>query len=363
MKHILLSFGALILAFSTSATIRNVSNSPNAPVNPPYTYNSFADAVDAASDGDTLYLHGTNVSYGSVTISNKELVIIGAGYGSNLQNSNNLATIVGTINFTDYTGTKNVSLIGLRMDEPKNGVAATNKVNVLYIERCGIRPVPNSTNKIRCNTLFLKQSVLGDQTIPYNDEFSPIVAATAYISNCVIQGIFNGGGIAAAVFENNIFKRSYSGSTYSNSEIKSINGTAVFNNNIFLANYGPSVSNCTFNNNVFENITGLTSSNTGSNNIFNTSPGLISSPNPNGMVARSNFSTSANYRLTNNSVCIGAGIGGTDIGIYGGTDPIPMSMDLNGVPQLPRIIQMTIQNMSVAPGGNLNVQIQAVNQK
>ncbi len=363
MKHFLLSVSALIITLSANATVRNVSNSPNAPVNTPYTYDNLADAITASSDGDTLYLHGTNVSYGNVTITNKELVIIGAGYGSNLQGGNNQATIVGIITFVDYTGTKNVSLIGMRMEEPKCGTVATNRVNVLYIERCGIKATYSATNRLRCNTLFLRQCVFGDHSIDYGDDFFPAVAATAYVSNCVIQGIFRGDGISAAIFENNIFKRSYTGTNTGYSEIKSMNGSAVFNNNIFLANYGVSVSNCTFNNNLFENLGSLTSGNSGANNIFSTSPGLTSSPNPNGMVARANFSTSANYRLLASSACIGAGIGGTDIGIYGGTNPIPVSMEINGVPKLPRITQMTIQNMSVAPGGDLDVQIQAVNQE
>src|SRR5690606_26582603 len=105
MKPFLIATLAFLSAsISSYATVRNVSNSPNAPINTPYTYGNLPDALLAASDGDTIYLHVTNISYSNVTITNKQLVIIGSGYGSNLQNCNNQATIVGIITFADYVG-------------------------------------------------------------------------------------------------------------------------------------------------------------------------------------------------------------------------------------------------------------------
>lgn len=358
MKSISMLFLSLLYASGMVASVRNVSNAPDAPVNPPYTYDNLQDAIDAALDGDTIYLHGTNISYGNVTITNKTLVIIGAGFGHNLQSNFNQRTIVGNITFASYDGTKNISLIGLLLNEPKCGTTTTNIVNTLYMERCGMMPVPSSTNKLRCNTFFFRQSVTADQQ--YYEEFAPVVLSTAYISNSVIAGNISGSTIGTAVFENNIFKKV---STNSNAgSITSFSGTASFTNNIFMNDYGIAVSNCVFNHNLFANATSLGSGNNGVNNQLATSPAFVNNTGVTTNIGRSNYATQVDYRLTAGSTAIGTGTGGSDLGVYGGTNPVPANQLLNGVPALPRITQMTIQQMSAAPGGTLEVQVEAVKQ-
>ena len=363
MKTLFLICSAFLAISTGNATVRNVSNAPNAPINPPYAYNSIQTAIDACADNDTIYLHGTNVSYGAVTIDNKQLVIIGAGFGSNLQNSTNQATIIGTINCTSFTGVKNLSLIGLRMEEVRCGSTSTNIVNTLYIERCGIRPNYVGADLMRCNTLYLKQCVVAEQASPYT-EFKPTVNSMALVSNSVLAGSFDCSEVNAVIFENNIFKGSQNISYYGEAagRVRYLNGTGTFNNNIFLSGfYLSSISNCTFKNNLFESNQSLTGQNA-SGNIVGTSAGLVNNYAPQGNILRGQFSTSVDYHLGVGSAAIGAGLVGVDLGIYGGTSALPASNPINGVPALPRVIGMTLQTMSVAPGGQLNVQIQAVNQ-
>lgn len=363
MKTLLLVCSAFFAFSTVNATVRNVSNAPNAPINPPYAYNSMQTAIDACADNDTIYLHGTNVSYGAVTIDNKQLVIIGAGFGSNLQNSTNQATIISTINCTNFTGVKNLSLIGLRMEEVRCGNTSTNTVNTLYIERCGIRPGFNSSDRMRCNTLYLKQCVIAEHA-NYYTEFRPTVYSMALVSNSVLQGSFVCSEVNAAIFENNIFKNNQNPGYYGDvtGRVQYLSGTATFNNNIFLSGFVlNSIYNCTFNNNLFESAQGLTGQNA-SGNIVSTSAGFVNNYAPQGNFLRGEFSTSVDYHLAVASAAIGAGMNGVDLGIYGGTSALPTSNPINGVPAMPRVIGMTLQNMSVAPGGQLNVQIQAVNQ-
>src|ERR1044072_844632 len=113
MKRTLLLALLVLSAIGSYATVRNVNNLPTAPVNTPYTYASLQTAVDSANDGDSLYVHGTNTDYGVITITNKTLTLIGAGYGNNLMSNFQQKTYINRIQFAGYTGTKNIVLVGL----------------------------------------------------------------------------------------------------------------------------------------------------------------------------------------------------------------------------------------------------------
>ena len=75
MKKILLSLVFAAIATSAHATIRTVNNGTVGAGQ----YTSVQTAVDASAVGDTIYIHGSQTSYGNVTL-NKRLVLIGAGH-------------------------------------------------------------------------------------------------------------------------------------------------------------------------------------------------------------------------------------------------------------------------------------------
>src|SRR5215471_5505918 len=75
MRQIFL-FVFLGFCVNVFATVRTVNNSPNSLAQ----YNNIQSAVDASVTGDTVYVHGSNVQYTAVTITNKRLVIIGPGW-------------------------------------------------------------------------------------------------------------------------------------------------------------------------------------------------------------------------------------------------------------------------------------------
>ena len=352
-KSILLSTIIYASCISASAAVINVSNSPTSPINPPHTYNNLQTAITAAADGDSLYVHGTNIDYGAITINNKTLTLIGAGYGNNLQSNFQQKSHVQSINFDGFTGTKNVTLVGLFIP---NGIATVSPgapVNNLYIERCGFLRISSESNN-----LIVRQCVI---EAPSNVSiFQPIVTGSAIIQNSVLSGNVGDGNVNNSYWENNIFKKNdyyY----HNNGSISTYNGNATFVNNIFNFTYQINVSNCTFNNNVLFQTNGLTNGNSGTGNLTG-DPALKNNPNLGGAneFGIENYATAVDFRLAAGSQSIGAGFNGVDIGIYGGVNALPLTNNLNGVPAMPRVTEMNVQNISVAPNGNLNVQIKAI---
>ncbi len=354
MKKILQIFILVFGAVATHAAVINVSNSPTAPVNPPYAYNNLQTAINAASDGDSLYVNGTNISYGDITISNKTITFIGAGYGSNLQSNFQARTRIGNIEFTGFTGTKNIVLAGMVVEGEIYTTGSAAAISNLVIERTAVARL-----SAQCNNLIIRQSLFE----PVNNgakPFAPIVLGSAIIQNSVFAGdIGNGMSIGSSLWENNIFKRVYA--YYSDyGRITNINGTGIFKNNIFNDGVDISVSNCTFNNNLFVSQTSLINGNSGTGNVFNTTAGFVNNAGPNDIIGKENFCSAVDYHLATGSVALTAGPGNTEIGIYGGTNALPAMAVLNGVPAMPRITEMNLQNISVSPNGSLNVQLKAV---
>ncbi len=354
MKKLLQLAALFLTTAAANAAVINVSNSPTAPVNPPYTYNDLQVAITAAADGDSLYVHGTNISYGDITITNKTLTFIGAGYGSNLQSNFQQRSRIGNINFSGFSGTKNIVLAGLIMEADIYNAATGTPVNNLVIERCAVNKI-----SCTCNNLIVRQSLFENYTY-HLFIFQPTVLGNAILQNSVFVGAIGSGmNLGSSLWENNIFKES---TNYYNlyGEIGSINGTAIFKNNIFNDYYSIGVSNCTFNNNLFVSVGSLGNGNSGTGNVFATGAGFVNNYNPTNTVGKENYCNSVDFHLSVGSAALTAGPGGTEIGIYGGTNAFPATAVLNGVPAMPRITEMNLQNISVSPTGNINVQIKAV---
>jgi hypothetical protein len=345
----ILMFG---LGMQSDAAIINVSNAATSPINPPHTYNNLQTAIDAASDGDSLYIHGTNIDYGATTINNKTLILIGAGYGNNLQSNFQQKTYIQSITFSGFSGVKNVVLVGLFIQGAIATTGTGAPVNNLVIDRCALTTITSESNN-----LTIRQSLL--EATDGTSIFRPIVTGNSLIQNSVLSGIISGGSVNSSLWENNIFKKAEY--YYQRGHIETYNGTAIFINNIFNQGYNINVNNCTFNNNIFMAITPLSAGNGGTGNIY-ANPQFQNNGylNSYSSIGKENYCTVVDYHLAAGSPGIGAGVGGTDIGIYGGTNALPATAALNGVPAMPRITEMNLQNVSVSPTGSLNVQIKAV---
>ena len=158
------------------ATVRRVNNTPN--INVPYA--SLTAAYTAAVDGDTIYIEGTTIDYGSISVY-KRLVFIGSGYFLN-QNPETQANLnpstVTSIYF--YAGSSGSKVFGLTLNTylyfAVNGqdyVIRRNNINSLYnvatvsnsfIEQNMI----NTSNGFFLNTLF-RNNFLSTGTISSNN--------------------------------------------------------------------------------------------------------------------------------------------------------------------------------------------------
>jgi len=67
--------GISLLSYSKVIRVNNLEPT-NSEQN---TYNNLQDAYNSAVSGDTLYIEGSNISYGSLSIS-KRLVFLGPGF-------------------------------------------------------------------------------------------------------------------------------------------------------------------------------------------------------------------------------------------------------------------------------------------
>ena len=196
--------------------------------------------------------------------------------------------------------------------------------------------------------------------IKNNITYGYIYASTAYnlvvANNFIMYGNIVGPQVSTILVNNNIFINS---SSASNSKY------TTFDNNIFWYcndNMAQSESFCIFDNDV--TITGNgytlpTGNNTGSGDVLNPSPLFVSTNIPiNGLT----YQTLANYnwQITSSSPAHNGGTDGTDIGIYGGTYPLP---NLTGTSNIPQITNLTITNSSVPQNGNLNVELKARSQQ
>jgi hypothetical protein len=323
-------------------TVRTVSNNPSAPAQ----YSTVTSAIAAASVGDTIYLLGSNTSYGDITIP-KRLTIIGAGYDV-AGTDYNLPSTVGYV-YLDSTLSgpiDGVTLAGLSISSVSYASGDRGFIDQVTIKRCKVYYIYVSGNN-------------------WN------------IYNCIIDGALDAGNYTNLFVSNNIFYSAYIASSnqssvylinnlflyYSSTEFSSISNANIFNN-IFYAN-GVTVYNSinnVFNNNISYNSSDFTlppAGNSGTGNIQQTDPQFVSQstiPAPgSGTVTIDNLKN-YDWRLKATSPGKNAGTDGTDIGIYGGSYPWP---GFTGMPNLPVIEKFYIKNPVTHKDSTLKIYIKA----
>jgi hypothetical protein len=337
----------LVLLFAinkTQATVITVSNAPNSPAQ----YTDLQLAINAANNGDTIYVSGSLISYGNITV-DKQLVLIGTGF--NPQKDIPLVSQLNYINLV--SGSAGSTIDGFKFlgssptNIPCNGVSAPY---VLFSTAC----VDNITVR---NNYILGQyiAVSGDnwlieknliQYFYINYHVNVIVRNNLVITNTDIR--FS--NQPSVMFHNNLF-------IASSSSVFNTVTNAVINNNIFYGISPAGCNNCVFNNNLTFNTSQNIlpyGTNTGSGNIENQDPQFINVPTY-------TINLLYNYRLLATSPCHNAGTDGTDIGPYGGATPFPSS-PIGGEPKIPQVKNMNINNTSLPLNGNLNINVKGKKQ-
>jgi len=240
-----------------------------------------------------------------------------------------------------------------------NGIYLDNKTNINNVQISFNHF--NGYNAIYCDHLTNSANIMISSNTfdSYGNNVINFWIATnvtnVNIENNIITGsiyalMVNNGIIKNNVFYNNGGAGAFSGGVYA-STLYQVTNAQIINNIFFNADPLNYTSGCVFQNNItYSNTTTYPLLDILENNINNTNPLFVNAPFTGG------FSVSNNYHLLTGSPAIGSGLGGTDMGFYGGSNPVTYTGE---VLNLPVVRQMNIINSNVPQNGNVNVKVRS----
>ena len=363
MKKLLLLSFTVIAGLNLSLaqpTIYTADNNPGAigGVNVFTGATALQDAITAAIAGDIIHVTRSSMDYGSITI-DKQLNIFGIGLNPDTDGSER--SIVGVVTIAD-PATSGTRISGLHIPIGLNLGGVAGVLSNILIENCNILRIQHiSTITTDITNLIIRNNVLGSGFGAGSDETIDLIAnfhSNVIIANNVIYGTSsNANGFINANNSTSVENNIFSGSDSNDNAFETFNGNTV-KNNIFLrvAPRSPvAVANNTFEYNLsFTCATRCNFYSTGGNtqafNLVDVDPLLANAPLNNAI----DFAT---FNPTLNTVtpspAIGAGEGGTDMGVFGGPAPMKLSGTL-----IPLIQSLTLPSM-ILKGTDLPVQIKA----
>lgn len=341
MKSICTLLFILSIICATDAQVITVDN-----FNPGADFTDLQMAIDSSDNGDTIYVAGSNTTYGNITI-NKSLVIFGNGYettatsiGSQIgnltfQNGSHLSHISGfDMNFAYLPSSQSSSTDSL--------ILSDNKANYFQLQR-GIGHVIEGNILKNAGTWCL---ALGTNYVTG--------CASTKINNNIVYGATLYSASITNLFSNNTFIKG-SGATAGNFFGGNSNSSSAANlvNNIFFGiaqSDGYGCNNCTYSFSSFYYHDGTDY--VGDNPLFVSPDTLaISNVNP--------YTIDHDINLQVGSPAIGAGQNGFYQGATGGATPF----EYGGFAPIPRITSFTSTETTVEAGGTLQVTIQAVSKQ
>ncbi len=303
-------------------------------------YPTIAAAVEAAQNGDYVYIPGGIFAEENITIT-KQLNIIGAGHYPDSTKATGRTVINGSIIFNNGSDYSTIQGIYVNNAIQIGTTCELAKVKNILISRCNVGSIrlAASNSGTTCGARYIN------------------------IRECIIRNTFIVSMTQDVLVENSII----------NCTIRDVNGNVQFKNcniiipldrNHFIYNVNScKFTNCIFNTvnqnyvdystqypNTFENCTmpnvwaGI---NTYINCKFNVHPDSIFVN-----TKIENFQYTHDYHLRPNSQAKGAGTNGTDCGIYGGENPYKEG----AVPMNPHIWYKNIPNITDNQG-KLNIKI------
>jgi hypothetical protein len=355
----LFSLVLLAITVSTFATVHTVSNSPATLAQ----FNNINTAVTAAASGDTIYIHGSPNPYFAFTQTNKQLTIIGPGWGPD-KNLPFTALVPGcTITGagcanSEYQGLTFTSGIQISAAHPDNlrfirnnfagmdiniNQGSTTYTGYLFEGNVFDNATANaSTSSTYQNILF------------QNNEFFE----NGTVRDANFNGFFNSVNV---LFNHNLWFGP--GSGIRNVATSSNNRFLTFANNIFVRrNAFNSISSSTYNNNITFYPAGstnpgipwaLNSNVDGGGNVDNQDPQMTNQTAVNGgsALAISDFTIAAGP--ANNTASDGKDMGF----LFDITGSLNWTNSRNS--RLPRIFSMNVITPTVAAGGNVTINVDA----
>jgi hypothetical protein len=352
MKKILLIL-SLVVCVNAFATVRTVNNNPNSLAQ----YNTIQAAVDAAVNGDTIYIHGSNTSYGSFTVSNKRLIFIGPGW-SPLRNIDPLTASISQMTFqsagcdnSEIQGLVFTAIVTLGFNHPNNIRFYRNQfINTQLTLSYG---TTDYSGFVFQGNWFDKSQIIGNQNNTYTNCIFQNNIFYYNTATANIYGFTNSNGV---LFDHNLF---YGPSSGAGAVFAGDCRSLLITNNIFVRrNAATQCTSSTFNNNITYNAVVDTPwiaahGNIGANNVAGQNPQ---------MGDQAAVNTGTDDPLLNFTIAAGpannSGTDGKDMGLL--YDPTGMLNWSNSrMSRIPFIYNMVISNSTVVPGGSLSVQVEA----
>lgn len=319
-----------LAAFQTQAAIITVSNRPGDIAQ----FTDIGNAINAAAEGDIIYVSGSATSYGDFTLT-KRLVLIGSGHNPN--NNNQLVSELGTVTLQPVASGSEIIGFNLVMLRNSTNNEAINNIN---LQRCRIQLI--NINRIS-REWIIQENIINNLSSSGSVNFEK----NLIIRNNIIRGEVQ--VVRYSLFTNNVFT-SPRAFTLSTSEFNLFINNIFFQNNLNSDFDNNRIQNCNFINNVFFGATNPTSlpilnGNIGQDNIF-ANPQFVNVPD-------NNFSYNQDFNLQVGSPGINSGTDNTDIGLFGGVGFV-----VSGAPAIPEVTLFNILNPIVPQNGNLNVRIE-----
>jgi hypothetical protein len=355
MKHFFLSILLVLTGGSLLATIRTVSNTPSTIAQ----FNTINAAIAVSANGDTIYVHGSPNQYGSFTISNKRLVIMGPGWlpDKNLGFDAVIqgCTITGAASSnTEIHGLTWVAGINMSSAHPDNMRFIRNNFvsNDININEGGV----TFTGYLFEGNLFNNATFNATSGSTYTNF---LIQNNYFYENGTVRdgnmnGFFNSVNV---LFNHNLWFGPGSGTR--NVATSGNNRFLTFTNNIFVRREpANSISQSTFTSNITfnagtNNPWAVNGNVDGGGNVANTDPQ---------MTAQAAVNAGTNNALNDFTIAAGpannSGTDGKDMGLlYDITGSLNWTNARNS--RLPRIFSMNVVNPTVAAGANVTVNVEA----
>lgn len=344
MKAILCLLLCCMISFAVKATVHVVDNNPNNTT----AYPTIQEAIDAASDNDTIYIQPSSTLYDNPLLT-KPLVIIGAGRNPNKQNHNTSRMF----NLTFGTGSSGSSIQGLVITNIVNG--ETTDTDNITITHCRIKM--NLT--IWGDNYYIANNVISQQ---FNTSIAAINVQNSggSYSNIIIENNIIASWISSLegssnVLRNNLFVTNSNSSTVFSSGVNGISSNIIVENNIFYGSSPDFCNGCTFNNNItFQTTQDILpyGSSSGVDNLIWFEIGFVNAPVP-GLTVMNSLYTDRDFHLDTDAPGLTGGTDGNEIGLFGGSTPFSM----NGEPPIPVVREFILENSSIPVDGTLQISV------
>ena len=334
-KQLLLSASILFSFICHAQTTITVDNS----IGSNAQYSDLQSAISAASNGDIIYVHASEINYGIITV-DKPLTLIGFGHSDPDKETMVNDLILGA-------NASNTTITGLHITDDfyiSSGAVLSNIIIENNLIDDSLLFNSGSANNVTIRGNIIYQIGNTGNTSGSNNY------TNAIISNNLILYYIGLKNHQSITIKNNVFLSPYSGYPIFNAGNST--GSITAQNNIFYYNtsstYDPNSDGVIFENCITYNIgSGNVSNLSGSNNLNNQNPNFVSADD-------TDFDVTDDYHLQGGSPAIGSGVGGIDIGIYDGGAFTFNNLGLtNGIPT----VKITNITDRIAPGANLSVTI------